>query len=86
MILPDTGLNGAAFVAEAARAAIAQLTILHEYSPSAGYVSISGGVAVISQGAETTAQQLIRGADQRLYEAKRLGRNRIVCVKSDIDV
>jgi diguanylate cyclase (GGDEF)-like protein len=40
-------------------------------------VAISGGLASYPDEA-TTAPQLVRGADQRLYQAKAQGRNRII--------
>jgi diguanylate cyclase (GGDEF)-like protein len=78
LILPDTDLAGATRIAETARNAVAQLSRPHPNSQTASYVSISGGVAVLTHGADTTPDQLIATADERLFEAKRQGRNRIV--------
>jgi diguanylate cyclase (GGDEF)-like protein len=77
LILPETELGAAVQIAEAAKDAVARLGIVHEKSSIASHVSISGGVAILFQVGEISAQQLIRVADQRLFEAKRLGRNRI---------
>ncbi len=78
IILPETGIKGAMRVAETARQAVAQLKIPHAYSPAGPHVSISGGVAATVWKGEDTAQQLITAADRMLYEAKRLGRNRVI--------
>jgi len=82
LILPDTELVGAVQIAEAAREAVARLEIPHEHSIAGPFVSVSGGVAVLLQEARITAQQLIAAADQTLYQAKRLGRNRMVSVQA----
>lgn len=82
VILPDTDMAGAARIAEAARDAVAQLRVAHEYSPASAFVSISGGVAVLLGKTDSAAQQLIAAADQALYQAKHLGRNRMVCVQA----
>ncbi len=42
-----------------------------------GRVTISGGVATFPEDAQS-AVELLRAADQALYEAKAAGRNRIV--------
>jgi diguanylate cyclase (GGDEF)-like protein len=84
VILPETGLNDALQIAEAAKDAVAQLRITHEKSVAAPYVSISGGVGVLLQNGSTDAVQLIKEADRRLYQAKRLGRNRIVAVEGEL--
>ncbi len=81
IILPETGLKGAMRVAEAARVAVTQLKIPHAHSPAGPHVSISGGVATTLWQGEDTAQQLIKAADQRLYEAKRQGRNRMIAAQ-----
>jgi diguanylate cyclase (GGDEF)-like protein len=81
LILPDTDLNGAARIAEAARDAVAELRIPHAYSLAVSYVSISGGVAVLL--ANSDAEQLITAADQTLFLAKHSGRNRMVSVPAE---
>jgi diguanylate cyclase (GGDEF)-like protein len=84
MILPDTELVGAAQIAEAAREAVARLKIPHAHSAVGPYVSISGGVAVLRRTTDTTVQQLIAAADRTLYQAKNLGRDRMVSVQAEL--
>lgn len=83
MILPETELIGAIQIAEAAREAILRLKIPHALSPTGPDVTISGGVAVLCRTTSTTALQLIAVADHALYEAKHLGRNRMVCMRAE---
>jgi diguanylate cyclase (GGDEF)-like protein len=83
LILPDTDLAGALNTAEAARSAVLQLGIPHDYSLASPHVSISGGASVLSPGSELTPRQLIAEADQNLYRAKDLGRNRIMSAESE---
>jgi diguanylate cyclase (GGDEF)-like protein len=84
LILPDTELGAAVIIAEAARAAVAELEIAHMTSLTAPYVSISGGVAVLSRTREASAQQLIKDADLSLFQAKHMGRNRMVAVHAKV--
>lgn len=83
LILPETGMSDAVQVAEAARDAVTQLRIAHEKSPTAPYVSISGGIAVLLHNGNSGAVQLIMEADRCLYQAKHLGRNRIVAAEAE---
>jgi diguanylate cyclase (GGDEF)-like protein len=83
MVLPDTDLLGAAQVAEAARIAVAQLRLPHEFSPAAAYVSISGGIAVQPGTFDIKAQHLIAAADRNLYRAKQRGRNQMVSTEAE---
>ena len=83
MILPDTELGAAVQIAEAAREAVAKLRITHAKSPTASQVTISGGIAVLLRGTVLSARQLIAAADQNLYQAKHLGRNRMITVDAD---
>ncbi len=84
MILPDTELSGALQIAEAAREAVARLRIPHAHSTGSGYVSISGGIVVSFQDIGMTVQQLITAADQNLYQAKKMGRNRMVSMQTEL--
>ena len=85
MILPETGLGGALQIAEAAKEAVAQLQIAHEKSSTASYVSISGGIAVLPHNGSSSASQLIMEADRCLYQAKHLGRNRMVAAEAEFE-
>jgi len=84
LILPDTDLIGAAHIAETVRDAVARLKIPHKRSAVEPHVSVSGGVAVLLQEFDMTAEQLIWEADQNLYKAKHLGRNRVVSAQLNL--
>jgi len=74
VVLPHTDLTGAAAVAERILERVRQLTIPTD-EEGAIRCSVSIGVAHFRSG--ETANDLIRRADERLYEAKRAGKNRI---------
>ena len=76
VVLPDSTLEGAAIIAEVLREKIQALNIEHDFSPVARCVTISLGVASIVPSNETTAEMLIKFADEALYHAKAAGRNR----------
>lgn len=77
-ILPETDLAGAMQVANDILMALRALHILHENSPSAGFVTLSIGVSVLAVDAPDAASDLLHRADAALYAAKNGGRNRVV--------
>jgi diguanylate cyclase (GGDEF)-like protein len=72
LVLPNTPQDGAMRLAERCRARIAGSAFPHRA------VTASFGVATLEDGMRS-ADELIERADQVLYEAKRQGRNRVVC-------
>jgi diguanylate cyclase (GGDEF)-like protein len=74
ILLPDTELADGAAVAEQVRQSIAAIEV--SAGPLRASLSISLGVALCGPG--QTVNQCIKAADTALYEAKRLGRNRVV--------
>ena len=83
LILPETELGDAAQIAQLAKDAVVQLGIAHEKSPTAAHVTISGGIAVLLH--NNSAAQLITAADQCLYQAKHLGRDRMVTAQAELE-
>ncbi|MBK1718280.1 diguanylate cyclase [Thiocystis violacea] len=75
VVLPNTDLAGAVRIGEQIREAIAGLGIRHPASPH-GVVTISIGVADDVAG-EHDHEELIHRADEALYRAKELGRDRV---------
>lgn len=78
LIMPDTTLEEAATRAEAARLAVADQKLRFR-GESLGVVTASIGVACFPRHARS-GDELLRAADDALYQAKRGGRNR-VCVR-----
>lgn len=78
LILPGADMDGAARAAERIRRAVEELELPLEGEDGGPLrVTVSGGVAVLGHGAEDRAQ-LVAAADEALYEAKRIGKNRVV--------
>ncbi|SFB79342.1 diguanylate cyclase (GGDEF) domain-containing protein [Marinospirillum celere] len=78
-LLPETDLEGVKQVAEDLRLAVEQLDYPHEYSQVAPRVTLSvGGVSALAS--ELSEAELLKQADEALYEAKKAGRNQ-VCVR-----
>ncbi|MCC6445189.1 MAG: diguanylate cyclase [Armatimonadetes bacterium] len=77
IVLPEHTLQGALVVAERIRASIERtLMLLPDASPPIS-VTMSFGVAEWHPAIHSTADHLIREADDALYTAKRTGKNRV---------
>ncbi len=78
VLLPETSGHGAFQVAERIRSSVCALDIEHAGSP-AGVVTVSLGVCTARVDADSlpAPEALVEQADCQLYEAKRLGRNRV---------
>lgn len=81
VLLPETSTQGALTVAEQVRAAVEHLEIAHQGSKAGPVVTVSIGCWVFS-GDEIPMEELLKNADEALYQAKNLGRNR-VCLYED---
>jgi diguanylate cyclase (GGDEF)-like protein len=82
LVMPDTDLAGAIIAAERVRVAVEELAEPHAASAH-GTVTISIGVACVMSTPHDTVEDLIRHADEHLYEAKRAGRNRTASEATD---
>ncbi len=78
IILPETDKDGAAKLAERLRKRVEDEPFSMEERQPGGKVTISVGVAAVPDDADN-AKDLIDRADEKLYEAKESGRNK-VCV------
>jgi diguanylate cyclase (GGDEF)-like protein len=75
VILPETTKEGARSLAEGLRERIDQSRFT--FQGETIRVTISIGVAVLND-SDRTSMDLIKRADEKLYEAKRAGRNRVI--------
>lgn len=75
IILPATSKEKALIVAERARKAVADLNLAHAKSSVKPYVTLSLGISCVIPSESNSRKELIRDADQALYEAKAQGRN-----------
>ena len=78
LLLPNTDLRGAAFVAEKIRQEVAQLEMPHAPAAANKYITISFGVATTIPQRQYSSEQIILAAKKALEEAKILGSDRVV--------
>jgi diguanylate cyclase (GGDEF)-like protein len=79
LLLPKTDIMGAQLVCEKIRKDIEELKIPHLISPS-GYLTVSIGVCALTPETDENFLNFIKKADEALYEAKTLGKNRVVAL------
>ncbi|MCC5882569.1 MAG: diguanylate cyclase [Halomonas sp.] len=77
VLLPNTSLEDAEEHARDLLQAIRRLELPHEFSSTSPYVTVSVGIAA-TQEKLTTPSDIMRAADQAMYQAKESGRNRVV--------
>jgi diguanylate cyclase (GGDEF)-like protein len=76
VVLPETTREGAVTLSERLRRLVA--TQPFQFEGKSYNVTISLGVAITSGNETLTPRELIQQADEKLYQAKREGRNRVV--------
>ena len=84
-MLPGTDLDGASVLAERMRTAVEQVEIAVGARSEPVHVTISAGVACGVPVSDQDMDRLITAADNALYRAKRLGRNRVEADTSTAD-
>ncbi|HYP22776.1 MAG TPA: GGDEF domain-containing protein [Actinomycetota bacterium] len=75
-IFPEQTLETAAIAAERMRSSLEQLAVPHGDSDF-GVLTMSGGLAILDSSGSKSVGEVLKDADEALYLAKRLGRNRI---------
>jgi diguanylate cyclase (GGDEF)-like protein len=75
-IFTEQTLESGLQAVERMRAGVEDLAIPHSVSPN-GFLTCSGGVAILDADRRRSASQVLKEADEALYRAKRLGRNRV---------
>ena len=77
ILLPNTSLDGAIYVAERIRLNIEKMRILNKNSLPAGIVTLSLGVSSSEGVTVFEPETIIKNADTALYKAKEQGRNQV---------
>ncbi len=76
LLLPHTDRSGAWMLGERIRTAVADHVFCQDHTEAR--ITVSIGVATYPADAPESAEELVRRADRRLYQAKHRGRNRVV--------
>jgi diguanylate cyclase (GGDEF)-like protein len=80
VIMPETPLKGALIAAERLRKSVAGLRM--EYEGAKISVTLSIGIASLTEQSDVQKTDLIKGADMALYHAKNTGKNRCCIFKT----
>lgn len=79
VLLKGADEDGVQQIAQALLDAVATCEIVHEFSVVSKFVTVSIGVAFRATKDDTSREELLKRADEKLYEAKEHGRNRFCC-------
>jgi diguanylate cyclase (GGDEF)-like protein len=82
IVMPDTGTEAACVIADRLRRAVMDLRIEHGDPQAGPWVTLSIGVATHVPGDDVGSDWFLGKADQALYAAKRLGRNRVISAEN----
>lgn len=85
VVMPDTDADSARLMAERLRQSIWELAVPHTGSKIADRVSLSIGVATLLPSDTRSMEKFIMAADEALYLAKSMGRNRVAQTGTDPD-
>lgn len=85
IIAPETNEQQACQLAETIRKLVAEYAFPHADQQPLGHVSLSIGVATMSDGI-ANAEQLLKLADKAVYRAKDAGRDRTVFCRSELEM
>ena len=75
ILLPDTDLSGAEFIANRVQQSIHALKLPHSESRVCGFITLSIGVSCINPTLLDNFEQLVDAADKALYKAKHDGKD-----------
>jgi diguanylate cyclase (GGDEF)-like protein len=84
LLIPETDAQGVAELAEALRARVEAMEILHEGSFADKVVTISLGVVTDYPTRGFSSSEIIAAADEALYQAKEEGRNQVALFQKPI--
>lgn len=85
LILPGTPRSGAMTFGRAVLRTLELTALPHQSSSVMPYVTLSGGITTCMPDISTTAEGLLRRADDALYTAKSRGRNRFFSFEMQMD-
>jgi len=83
IILPETSLNGAENLAGKILKRVEELRIEHLSSSASKYVTVSIGVT--NNETLSSAKEIIAHADKALYQAKKEGKNKVICLSHEAE-
>jgi len=83
ILLPDTSSQGAQFIAFKIAAELAHLNLPHASSPLGGRITLSIGCVTCVPQSGCRPNALVAAADKALYQAKAMGRDRVVVAVSE---
>jgi len=78
-LLPNTHGQGAMLIADRLRKKVLSLQLEHQKSSTSDILTISLGVVTTSPMIKHQARDFVHVADEALYEAKKAGRNCVIC-------
>jgi diguanylate cyclase (GGDEF)-like protein len=74
-VLPNTELEGAVAIADQILQSFRQAKVVHKFSATADFITLSIGIAVSGPERVLLPDQLLSIADKALYRAKEQGKN-----------